>query len=191
MVFAQSHHRKKHNIKRLGVVNVTNHRKGIIDYFNKVADGLEGKKLKILEIGAAGQNLIPVIFEGHDITRTEKVETGNMKELDLEKVPKKEYQGKFDIVICSEVLEHIFDIRKAVRNLSKLVKKGGYTLITTPFSYHVHIEPRKKFLDYHRPTKYFLETLLKDYFKKVEVTPELVEGFVDELPCGYCTKAYK
>ncbi|MFH1072206.1 MAG: class I SAM-dependent methyltransferase [Nanoarchaeota archaeon] len=40
---------------------------------------------------------------------------------------------KFDIIICSEVLEHIKEYRKAIANLSALLKKRGYLIITSPY----------------------------------------------------------
>jgi len=41
---------------------------------------------------------------------------------------------KFDVVICSDVLEHIRDHRCAVRNISKIVKKRGELVISVPHS---------------------------------------------------------
>jgi len=41
-------------------------------------------------------------------------------------------EEEFDLVICSEVLEHIEDDLSAIENLWKLVKEGGYLIITVP-----------------------------------------------------------
>jgi SAM-dependent methyltransferase len=38
----------------------------------------------------------------------------------------------FDIVICSEVLEHIPDIRSAVRELRRVIKPGGTLVVSSP-----------------------------------------------------------
>jgi 2-polyprenyl-3-methyl-5-hydroxy-6-metoxy-1,4-benzoquinol methylase len=39
--------------------------------------------------------------------------------------------GKYDVVICSEVVEHVQDDQLAVSNLFKMVKPGGLVLLTT------------------------------------------------------------
>jgi len=45
----------------------------------------------------------------------------------------------FDVVICTEVLEHVENWRVAIDNLRQVVKSGGFILITVPtigFPYH-------------------------------------------------------
>jgi SAM-dependent methyltransferase len=41
-------------------------------------------------------------------------------------------QSEFDLVLCSDVLEHIPDDRAAVVNLIQALKPGGYIIITSP-----------------------------------------------------------
>ena len=43
--------------------------------------------------------------------------------------------GTFDQIICFEVIEHILDDKKLVRDLSNLLKPGGVILLTSPFNY--------------------------------------------------------
>jgi SAM-dependent methyltransferase len=40
--------------------------------------------------------------------------------------------GSFDLIICSEVIEHLSDQRKAIENLASMLAKGGALLITCP-----------------------------------------------------------
>ncbi len=47
------------------------------------------------------------------------------------KIPFKE---KFDWVIFGEVLEHVSDDKKAIKNISNSLKKGGKLILTTPRS---------------------------------------------------------
>lgn len=39
---------------------------------------------------------------------------------------------RFDLVICSEVIEHLADWRPGVRHLASMVKDGGHLLLTCP-----------------------------------------------------------
>ena len=42
--------------------------------------------------------------------------------------------GQFDVVTCCEVIEHILDDRKLMRDMSRCLKHGGTLLLTTPYS---------------------------------------------------------
>ena len=44
---------------------------------------------------------------------------------------REEGAGKFDIVVCSEVIEHVSDVAELVRQLSVLLRPGGAMMITT------------------------------------------------------------
>lgn len=48
---------------------------------------------------------------------------------------------KFDVVICTSLLEHIWDLKKIAINLKLLVNKGGYLLVTVPHRYFYHADP--------------------------------------------------
>jgi SAM-dependent methyltransferase len=49
---------------------------------------------------------------------------------DVARLPFKD--GAFDAVVCSEVLEHIPDSRKAVRELVRVLKPGGELVVSVP-----------------------------------------------------------
>ena len=67
---------------------------------------------------------------------------------------------KFDLVICTNLLEHVFDINIVADNLKKLVKKRGYLLITVPYCYFYHPDPIDTM---YRPTNKELEMLFSDF----------------------------
>ena len=46
-----------------------------------------------------------------------------------------------DAIMCTEVLEHIPDPPGAIREFGRLVKPGGYLLITAPFASLTHFAP--------------------------------------------------
>ncbi len=41
-----------------------------------------------------------------------------------------EWAGKFDLVISSEVVEHVYSVEKFIQSISKLVQPNGYCLLT-------------------------------------------------------------
>lgn len=47
----------------------------------------------------------------------------------------------FDVILCSEVLEHLPDPLRALQELYRLLKPGGVIIITAPFSSLVHFAP--------------------------------------------------
>lgn len=40
--------------------------------------------------------------------------------------------GRFDVVLCTEVIEHVENYQKALSEMVRVLKKGGYLVITTP-----------------------------------------------------------
>ncbi|MFN5335209.1 MAG: class I SAM-dependent methyltransferase [Bacteroidota bacterium] len=72
----------------------------------------------------------------------------------------------FDSILCTEVFEHIFDLSETVRELNRVLKKGGNILITCPFVWKEHELP----YDAARYTLFAIEHLMvKHGFRKVEV----------------------
>jgi SAM-dependent methyltransferase len=49
--------------------------------------------------------------------------------------------GAFDAVMCTEVLEHVPDAACVLRELGRLVREGGYLLLTAPFCSLTHQSP--------------------------------------------------
>lgn len=58
----------------------------------------------------------------------------------------------FDLILCTEVLEHVPDWETAFRNLARLMAPGGHLVVTCPHFYLLHEEP----WDYWRPTPHAL-----------------------------------
>ena len=58
---------------------------------------------------------------------------------DIEKIPVKD--NSFDIIICTEVLEHVPNPIGALKEMARILKKGGKLLITTPLGSHIHQDP--------------------------------------------------
>ncbi len=58
---------------------------------------------------------------------------------DIVKIPVED--NSFDVVLCTEVLEHIPDAVSAIREFSRILKPGGILLITAPFNSLTHFAP--------------------------------------------------
>jgi len=58
---------------------------------------------------------------------------------DITAIP--EPDGSFDVILCSEVFEHLSDPLKALDEFQRLLKPGGLLITTAPFSSLVHFAP--------------------------------------------------
>jgi SAM-dependent methyltransferase len=65
----------------------------------------------------------------------------------------------FDVVVISEVLEHVVDPPAVVANLLRLLRPGGRLVATVPFIFPIHDEPH----DYYRYTHHGLAHLLREF----------------------------
>lgn len=68
---------------------------------------------------------------------TAKFEVQDIRSLD----ERPDLQNRFDVVIMTEVIEHILDDRKLLRNAAMCLKAGGRLLLTTPNFYLHPIDP--------------------------------------------------
>jgi SAM-dependent methyltransferase len=109
---------------------------------------LDGKPVRFLDAGCSRGDLLTYLAERHrqwsfvglelEGDRVEMAETirrrANLRNIsylraDICHLP---FQNEFDVVVCSDVLEHIPDDRAAFLNLSQALKPGGYLLVTSP-----------------------------------------------------------
>lgn len=58
---------------------------------------------------------------------------------DVSKMPFEE--GSYDIVLCTQVLEHVKDPQQVCKELARVLKPGGYLFLTTPQSSPLHNLP--------------------------------------------------
>ena len=102
--------------------------------------------------------------------------------------------NQFDIAICTEVLEHVPDPDLVIREMYRVLRVGGKTIITVPFLYRLHGDP----YDYGRYTETFwrnhlqeagfqIETLTKQglfWSVAVDMYRELIKQRVDDGKLG-------
>ena len=74
----------------------------------------------------------------------------------LDKIPRK--AGTYDVVLLTEVLEHVEYPQKVINEINRILKKGGKLFLTTPQQYMLHQKP----YNFYYFTRYGLESLLKN-----------------------------
>jgi SAM-dependent methyltransferase len=76
--------------------------------------------------------------------------------------------ASFETVLCSQVLEHVNDPAGAIREAARVLRRGGYFLVSVPMVWELHEEPH----DYFRFTKYAIRSLFDEAgFDTVEIIP--------------------
>lgn len=63
-----------------------------------------------------------------------------------------------DTILCTDVLEHIYEPRRLWTEFVRILRSGGVALIGVPFLYWIHEAPH----DYHRYTNYALRRYAED-----------------------------
>jgi SAM-dependent methyltransferase len=66
--------------------------------------------------------------------------------------------NKFDLILCTEVLEHLHSPQIAISEMHRVLKKDGLLILTTRFIFPLHDSPN----DFYRYTKFGLEYLFKE-----------------------------
>ena len=104
--------------------------------------------------------------------------------------------ASFDAIMCVEVFEHLPEPIKAIQEFTRLLKPGGYLILTAPFCSLTHFAPYHFYTGYNR---YFYETHLPangfkilnlqqngNYFEylaqEVRRIPEITKRYTDGRP---------
>lgn len=98
---------------------------------------------------------------------------------DITAIP--EPDESFDCILCSEVLEHIPEPIKAIKEFSRLLKSGGTLILTAPFSSLTHMAP---YYFYSGFSRYFYERVMKDNgfcIQKIEFNGSYFDYLAAEL----------
>jgi len=108
----------------------------------------------VLNLGSGNRRLTP------DSVNVDSCKYENVDVVaDLSKLP---YANEsVSTIVCTEVLEHVFDIEGAVEEVYRVLRTDGYGYISIPFLYPFHTSPS----DYRRWT----HVGLKDLFHKFEI----------------------
>ena len=115
-----------------------------------------------------------------------------------------EVDGSYDVILCSEVFEHLNDPLKALDEFNRLLKRGGKLILTAPFASFVHFAPyhyatgfSKYWYEHHLPLRSFDIVELTsngDWFTYVRQEmfrmPSMVRNYgAWHWPLAYCIAA--
>jgi 2-polyprenyl-3-methyl-5-hydroxy-6-metoxy-1,4-benzoquinol methylase len=152
--------------KRLLEMSKTLSRKGLYEFLSRQYSTIR-KGADVLSIGAGGEvnellqefaerNGFRVFtFDIDELRRPDVV--GDICSYDFDK-------KQFDLVVASEVLEHLQSPHLGLQNIHRILKQDGVLILSTPFILPMHDRP----YDYFRFTRHGLELLLKA-FRDVQI----------------------
>lgn len=136
-------------------------RKGLYEFlsreFGKIGAGQE-----VLTVGAGGEvgNLLAECARRNGLAVTSFDIDERFAPDILGDICAHDFAGRtFDVIVLSEVLEHVHSPHLAIANVRGALGEGGRLILTVPFMLPIHERPH----DYYRYTRYGLEYLLRDF----------------------------
>jgi SAM-dependent methyltransferase len=139
--------------------NIYNRRRWVADHALHLPAGS-----RVLDVGAGVGQYRPLFaacdYRAHDFGQ-EPLTVGHYTPLDYESdvlsipVP----DASFDVVLCTEVLEHVPEPIKAVQEMARILRPGGLMLLTAPLGCLLHQEP---YIFYGGYTPYWYRRFLSD-----------------------------
>lgn len=82
---------------------------------------------------------------------------------DIVNIP--EEDNSFDVILCTEVIEHVPNPEEVIKELSRLLKAEGKLLLTAPFCSLTHFSPNHYITGFNR---YWYEAILPKYNLKIK-----------------------
>lgn len=112
------------------------------------------------------------VYEAADFQQVPgKAYSGNHYVCDLAAIPVAD--DRFDLVLCSQVLEHIPEPLEVLKELRRVLKPGGLIWASAPLFYEEHEQP----YDFYRYTQFGLRRLFEEAgFRDIEI--DWLEGYL-------------
>lgn len=124
----------------------------ISDFVEKTINRPDFQDPAIIEFGGSN-GVIKLMFQKHAYEIAD-----NYPKIDIQDLGDFK-SDHYDFVILDQVLEHVLDPAKAIKEVHRILKKGGWLIATTPFLVKIHYVPT----DYWRFTRDGLRQLLSGY----------------------------
>jgi len=139
-------------------------------------------KINIVDLGCGDGNLLNQLFHEGTIkkedsiyaldpsqTRLDRIKNPNFKKIRASGGKTKLKGSNFDYVICTQVLEHIKEPHLVIKEMYRILKKGGKVFLTTHGNFEEHGIP----YDFFRYTRYGLKYLaISNHFRSTKIKPQ-------------------
>lgn len=135
-------------------------REHVNQFVRKMAVQLSSLTGRLLEIGPQERSLIRESFTNFEIDTFDIVDTYHPTYVgDITKLNKAIPDSTYECVFAMEILEHTLDPFGAVRELRRILKDGGYLIVSAPLNWRIH----GPIPDCWRFTEHGYKVLLRDY----------------------------
>jgi 2-polyprenyl-3-methyl-5-hydroxy-6-metoxy-1,4-benzoquinol methylase len=119
----------------------------VLDRWRWIASRLPTRKCSVLDAGSGngsiatnmgrlGHSVVALNFSESELQRCQRRNPFPNVTFELQDLrslgEREDLRNRFDIVICSEVIEHVLNDSKLMCDLAKTLKPGGQLLLTTP-----------------------------------------------------------
>jgi hypothetical protein len=139
----------------------------------------------VLDVGCGEQPFRPLVesfrrpYVGMDIIQNSSGTVAMLGDLEHAEAP----PAPYSIVLCTEVLEHVFDVNLSFRGLRRLTMTGGLAMITVPFLFPEHMDPD----DFRRLTEHGVAQLARDHgfavvsSRRLSSAPEVIATMLADV----------
>jgi len=147
------------------------------DFAKEAADSVPDRAV-VLDAGAGGcpykYHFSHTKYESADFCQVDKEYGEITYKCDLSTIPVEE--NRFDLILCSQTLEHVPEPEKVLKELFRVLKPGRSLWLTAPLFYEEHEVP----YDFYRYTRYGLKYLVEEAgFSVVRI--DWLEGYYGTL----------
>ncbi|MCS3769173.1 SAM-dependent methyltransferase [Aeromonas hydrophila] len=162
-------------------------RESVSSFLKEQAEKLDSPNVMLLDIApqdhlGAAEHFIKAKIETADLNKDANATyTIDITNNNSEIIPNE----SFDIVVCTEVLEHTLNPFSAISEIYRILKKDGILLLTTPFNFRIH----GPLPDCWRFTEHGINALLKE-FTSISIT-SVEDDMRFLMPYHYTTIAIK